>query len=48
MWPVLLSVGSLHLYGYGAMITLGGIVSAGLLYRRREKIGLPARKTSSR
>jgi len=41
MWPVLLSVGSIHLYGYGAMITLGGIVSAGLLYRRREKIGLP-------
>ena len=41
MWPVLLSVGSLHLYGYGAMITLGGIVSAGLLYRRRAKIGLP-------
>lgn len=41
MRPVLLSVGSFHLYGYGAAITLGGIVSAGLLYRRREKIGLP-------
>lgn len=41
MHPVLLAFGPFKLYGYGAAITLGGVVSAGLLYLRRAKIGLP-------
>ena len=41
MYPVLLAFGPFKLYGYGAAITLGGVISAGLLWFRREKMGLP-------
>jgi len=38
--PVLFSFGPFHLYGYGAAITLGGVLGARLLWLRREKMGL--------
>lgn len=41
MCPILLAIGPFTLYGYGAAITLGGLVSGGLLYLRRGKIGFP-------
>jgi len=45
MYPVLLALGPFKLYGYGAAITLGGVVSAGLLWRRRERMGLPSEES---
>jgi phosphatidylglycerol---prolipoprotein diacylglyceryl transferase len=39
--PVLFSLGPLHLYGYGAAITLGAIVAARILWLRRVQMGLP-------
>lgn len=38
--PVIFAFGPLTLYGYGAAITLGGVVGARLLWLRREKMGL--------
>lgn len=40
MKPVLLELGSFRLYGYGAMIVLGGVLSLGFLRRRGRKAGL--------
>lgn len=40
MLPVLFSLGPFHLYGYGAAITLGGVLGARLLWLRRAKMGL--------
>jgi phosphatidylglycerol:prolipoprotein diacylglycerol transferase len=40
MLPVLMSLGPFRLYGYGAAITLGGVLGARLLWLRREKMGL--------
>ncbi len=40
MWPVLWAYGPLRIYGYGAAITLGGLIGARLLWLRREKMGL--------
>ncbi|MDO8757424.1 MAG: prolipoprotein diacylglyceryl transferase, partial [Elusimicrobiota bacterium] len=40
MLPILFSIGPFHLYGYGAAITLGGIIGARLLWLRRAKMGL--------
>lgn len=40
MRPVLLSWGPLRLYGYGAMIALGALAGARLLWLRRERMGL--------
>lgn len=40
MLPILLSFGPFKLYGYGAAITLGGVIGARLLWLRREKMGL--------
>lgn len=40
MCPVLLAFGPFKLYGYGAAITLGGVIGARLLWLRREKMGL--------
>lgn len=40
MLPILFSLGPLRLYGYGAAIMLGGIVSSSLLWPRRAKMGL--------
>ncbi|MBI4062267.1 MAG: prolipoprotein diacylglyceryl transferase [Elusimicrobia bacterium] len=39
--PILLNLGPLRLYGYGAAITLGGVIVARLLWLRRAKMGLP-------
>ncbi len=41
MRPVLLDVGAFHLYGYGASIMLGAIISVSLLWPHRAKMGLP-------
>jgi len=41
MYPVLLAFGPFKLYGYGAAITLGGVISAGLLFFHRKQMGLP-------
>jgi phosphatidylglycerol:prolipoprotein diacylglycerol transferase len=38
--PVLLAFGPFHLYGYGAMIVLGGVLSFWFLRRRMAKAGL--------
>ena len=40
MKPVLLELGPLRVYGYGAMIVLGGVLSFWLLRRRAAKAGL--------
>ncbi len=40
MRPVLFSIGPFHLYGYGAMIVLGGILSFWFLRRRMKAVGL--------
>lgn len=40
MLPVLLSVGPFRLYGYGFMITVGGLLGARLLWLRRARMGL--------
>lgn len=40
MHPLLFSVGPFHLYGYGAMIVLGGILSFWFLHRRASQAGL--------
>lgn len=40
MLPVLFSLGPFHLYGYGAAITVGGVIGARLLWLRRAKMGL--------
>ena len=40
MLPILFSLGSFKLYGYGAMITLGGVISVALLWPHRAKMGL--------
>ncbi len=40
MRPVLLACGPVRLYGYGVAIAFGGIISARLLWLRREKMGL--------
>jgi phosphatidylglycerol:prolipoprotein diacylglycerol transferase len=40
MWPVLWALGPFRLYGYGAAITLGGIVSVSILWPHRAKMGL--------
>ena len=40
MRPLLLQLGPLKLYGYGAMIVLGGALSFWWLWRRRQKAGL--------
>ena len=40
MRPVLFALGPFHLYGYGAMIVLGGILSFWLLHARMAKVGL--------
>jgi phosphatidylglycerol:prolipoprotein diacylglycerol transferase len=40
MRPVLLAFGPLTLYGYGAAITLGGVLGARWLWLRRAKMGL--------
>lgn len=39
MRPVLFALGPLKLYGYGAMIVLGGILSFGFLKTRAAKVG---------
>lgn len=41
MWPVLLAIGPLTIYGYGAAITLGAVVSVSLLWPHRAKMDLP-------
>jgi phosphatidylglycerol:prolipoprotein diacylglycerol transferase len=38
--PLLFSFGPFHLYGYGAMIVLGGIFSFWFLHRRMKALGL--------
>ncbi len=40
MHPLLFAYGPFHLYGYGAMIVLGGVVSLGWLHGRAAKAGL--------
>ena len=40
MHPLLFAVGPFHLYGYGAMIALGGVVSLGWLRGRAAQAGL--------
>ncbi|MDD5303738.1 MAG: prolipoprotein diacylglyceryl transferase [Elusimicrobia bacterium] len=40
MLPILLAIGPFKLYGYGAAITLGGIVSVRLLWPHRARMGL--------
>ena len=40
MWPVLLSFGPFHLYGYGAAIAFGGVLAARPLWLHRAKMGL--------
>jgi phosphatidylglycerol:prolipoprotein diacylglycerol transferase len=38
--PILFSIGPFHLFGYGAMIVLGGIFAFGFLRTRMGKLGL--------
>ena len=40
MRPLLFSAGPFHLYGYGAMIVLGGVLSFWFLHRRLKAVGL--------
>lgn len=40
MHPLLFSIGPFHLYGYGAMIVLGGVLSLGWLKTRAAQAGL--------
>ena len=40
MLPILLAIGPFKLYGYGAAITLGGVLGARFLWRRRAAMGL--------
>jgi phosphatidylglycerol:prolipoprotein diacylglycerol transferase len=40
VFPILLAIGPFKLFGYGAAITLGGALSARLMWNCREKAGL--------